>query len=94
MKTYRLIKTYPGSPKLNTIVQKHQNCNYTCDYHSINPIYVENHLEFWQPVVEKDYEILEIKGKYGAISSFIEALDSDLKDKVIFKIKRLSDGEI
>ena len=45
-------------------------------------------------VVEKDYEILEVKGKYGAVSSYIEILDSDLKDKTIFKIKRLSDGEI
>ena len=55
---------------------------------------VENYPEFWEEVVEKDYEILEVKGKYGAISSYIEKLDNDLKDKTIFKIKRKSDGEI
>ena len=81
MKTYRLIKTYPGSPKLGTILihEELQYCNWS---------------EYYQEVVKKDYEILEIKGKYGAISSYIEELDNDLKDKTIFKIKRLSDGEI
>ncbi|MHB8762587.1 MAG: hypothetical protein ACYC6J_09460 [Coriobacteriia bacterium] len=44
--------------------------------------------------IEKDYEILEIQYKYGSISSYMEELDSDLRDKTIFKIKRLSDGEI
>ena len=74
---YKLIKTYPGSPKLNTIVQKHQNCNYTCDYHSINPIYVENHSEFWQPVVEKDYEILATVGNNNSLK------------RTIFSVKKL-----
>ena len=81
MKTYRLIKTYPGSPKLGTILT-HEELQY-CNWN-----------EYYQEVVKKDYEILEIKGKYGAISSYIEELDNDLKDKTIFKIKRLSDGEI
>ena len=48
----------------------------------------------WEEIVEKDYEILEIMHKYGAISSYIKKLDGDLKDKIIFKIKRLSVGEI
>ena len=53
---------------------------------------VEPSSEFWEEVIEKSFEILEIKGIYGAISSYIEALDADLKDKNIFKVKRLSDG--
>ena len=37
----------------------------------------------WKEIVEKDYEILEIMHKYGAISSYIKKLDGDLKDKII-----------
>ena len=79
---YKLIKEYPGSPRLGNTIDNLEND------------WIENYPEFWQEVVEKDYEILEVKGKYGAISSYIEELDNDLKDKTIFKIKRLSDGEI
>ncbi len=78
---YKLIKEYPGSPKLGNTID------------NLESDWIENYPEFWE-VVEKDYEILEVKGKYGAISSYIEELDNDLKDKTIFKIKRLSDGEI
>jgi hypothetical protein len=53
---------------------------------------VEPSSEFWEEVISKDYEILEVKGTYGAISSYIQELDADLKDKYIYKIKRLSDG--
>jgi hypothetical protein len=55
---------------------------------------VEPSSEYWEEVVERDFEILEVKGIYGAISSYIEKLDADLKDKSIYKIKRLSDGEV
>ena len=78
---YKLIKEYPGSPRLGNTIDNLEND------------WIENYPEFWQEVVEKDYEILEVKGKYGAISSYIEELDNDLKDKTIFKIKRLSDGK-
>ena len=98
MKTYCLIKTYPSSPKLGTIVYLETEDNYMTnmenDFELFPKKIVENYPEFWEEVVEKDYEILEIKHKYGAISSYIEELDNDLKDKTIFKIKRLSNGEI
>jgi len=55
--------------------------------------FIENTCD-WEEIVEKDYEILEVMHKYGAISSYIKKLDGDLKDKTIFKVKRLSDGEI
>ena len=45
---YKLIKEYPGSPKLGYIYNPEQfeeYCNYT---------------EFWEEVVEKDYEILSL----------------------------------
>ena len=90
---YKLIKTYPGSPELGTIeepvhnnVHMMSNGRYGYDF--------SKHKEFWEPVVEKDYEILTVRGKYGAVSSFIEKLDLDLKDKSIYSVKRLSDGEI
>ena len=79
---YILKKEYPGSPKLGNIIDNLEND------------WIENYPEFWKLVVEKNYEILEVKGKYGAISSYIEELDNDLKDKTIFKVKRLFDGEI
>jgi len=79
---YRLIKTYPGSPKAGSIIDNLEND------------WIENYSEFWELVVEKDYEILEIQGKYGSISSYIESLDNDLKEKSIYKVKRLSDDLI
>ena len=97
MKQFKLIKEYPGSPELDDIINYNNKTNSarTLDghnyYNGINP---ENYPEFWEEIVEKDYEILEVKGKYGAISSYIKELDYDLKDKIIFKIKRLSDSEI
>ena len=95
---YKLIKEYPGSIKLGTIVYLETEDNYMTNMENDFKLFpkkiVENYPEFWEEVVEKDYEILEVKGKYGAISSYIEKLDNDLKDKTIFKIKRLSDGEI
>lgn len=47
-----------------------------------------------EKLIKKDYEILEVKGKYGSIFFYKERYDSDLKDKSIFKIKRLSDNVI
>ncbi len=90
---YILKKEYPGSPKLGYIDDLNKSGhNNQGEY--VQSMYDKNP-EFWEKVVvEKDYEILEVKGKYGAISSYIEKLDNDLKDKTIFKIKRLSDGEI
>jgi len=81
MKKYILIKEYPGSVKLGCT---NEYIIYDCSKYP----------EFWEEVIENDYEILEIQGKYGSISSYKKQYDSDLKDKSIYKIKRLSDGEI
>lgn len=59
-----------------------------------NLVSPEKFPDYWEEVIEKDYEILEIKGKYGTISTFYKSLDKDLEHKTIFKVKRLSDGEI
>jgi hypothetical protein len=63
-KKYKLIKEYPGSPKLGTIVDRRgifiyfdvdsPNVNMT-----VSQNYVENYPEYWEEVVEKiDYEVL------------------------------------
>ena len=43
---YILKKEYPGSPKLGNIIDNLEND------------WIENYSEFWEEVVEKDYEIL------------------------------------
>ena len=62
MKRYKLIREYPGSPKLNTIVEEHKTkkslfvskCNFAINH----PYYFQ---EFWEEF-EKDYEIISFKG--------------------------------
>jgi hypothetical protein len=86
MKKYKLIKQYPGSVELGTIVEK---CSFTgSGVIGNNKLYTnkkgfgvespENYPEFWEEVVEKDYEIL--------ISRVVT--------KEILSVKRLSDGEV
>lgn len=98
---YKLIKEYPGSPKLGYIFE--------------TKIYDEykDFPEFWEPIIEKDYEILLISGiknglvlcelnpntnlfKYNMVNGSEEfSLDNFLKSGYrIHSVKRLSDGEI
>lgn len=108
MKQFKLIKTYPGSLSLNSVVsiEPEQETGY----------YSENK-EYWQEVkeeVKKEYEILQIKNKFnGNIITFnskgepIHRTDGctiactlnlksclNTKSIDIFQIKRLSDSEI
>jgi len=73
-KKYKLIKKYPGSPELGYILeqlknQKNQDDNYY--YHGLwlNP---SKYPEFWEEIVEKDYEILSFK--YGNGCSYYHTL--------------------
>ena len=124
MKKYKLIKEYPGSPKLGTIVVDTNINNGAKDsYFSENwgkPNRIkafiigkqhdcENNPEFWEEVVEAEYEILSFK-MYGvkiAIKNnkglfqyfyncpeFTEEYLLNTKDVAIHSVKRLSDGEI
>lgn len=96
MRKFKLIKEYPGSPKLNTILT-HEELQY-CNWN-----------EYYEEVVEKDYEILSLKCKshdrlYILHSNGLYAfenekgyskLDISLNSGwFINSIKRLSDGEI
>jgi hypothetical protein len=69
MKKYKLIKEYPGSTTLGTIAQPHDLLQHD---------FFEKYSEFWQEVIEKDFEIL--------ISRVVP--------QKILSIKRLSDGEV
>lgn len=87
MKKYKLIKQYPGSPALGTIVQGNgQQGWYTKG--PGHPTYdwtqVVNYPKFWQEVVEKDYKILKERASVNIGSNKIE----------ILSVKRLSDGEV
>lgn len=63
MKRYRLIKEYPGSKSLPTILIPfngywiYQGTNIKFKGHPVD------YPEFWQEVIEKDYEILSFKSK-------------------------------
>lgn len=82
MKKYKLIKEYPGSPKLETIVQKNTT-DYKYEYVSyeitkviryITINIVEQYPEYWEKVVEKDYEVLSLSYNDG-IYSYVDFKD-------------------
>jgi len=81
MKKFKLIKQYPGSPEIGTeILPKadFKNTN-TNNYYWCNAWFNPNDFcEFWEEVVEKDYEILKSCPIEGSI----------------YSVKRLSDGEV
>lgn len=92
---YKLIKEYPGSPKLQYITTN-DGCYFMTE--------CKNYPEFWEPVVEKDYEILSlIFNKYGNLikKDTILTKNNDNFENLlehgcwnIHSVKRLSDGEI
>jgi len=108
MKKYKLIKTYPGSPKLSTEIIETQ-INSLCP---VNECYInrktfmligydsfeienpKNYPEFWEKVVEKDYEILCIKHKESKCfyRNSIDLRNLNFYD--IHSVKRLSDGKV
>ena len=58
---YKLVKCYPGSPELGTIATEEDpyyryngTCMVFCDM-------VEGHPEYWEKIIEKDYEVLSFK---------------------------------
>lgn len=104
MKKYKLIKEYPGSPELGTIIGE---LNYKKGNNDI--VCIEPFLgEFWEEIIEKDYEILSFNT--GAFYNFIAELQNNgtyngtskshafeqLSNGrwTIQSIKRLSDGQI
>lgn len=91
MKKYKLIKWYPSLHliEVGSTVEQKEECG---DYFSLNnsgrtrnifkSSEIENNPEFWEEVVEKDYEILSFKGN---ISKKIWKKDSQFKDTYVLK---------
>ncbi len=85
MKKYKLIKEYPGSKKLGTIVQNQHDSLYFPETKETNSSTGRNYFqkmvacqpEFWEEVVEKEYEIV----------SFIHNGEHQVKIDTIIKIK-------
>ena len=93
---YILKKEYPGSPKLGNIIDNLEND------------WIENYPEFWEEVVEKDYEILSLSftnnfcylqknGEYAYRNT--PNTTSTLKGCLsvgwkIHSVKRIFDGEV
>jgi hypothetical protein len=68
MKQYKLIKEYPRSPKLNTVVTWADSDKFKTIYCCIDQTMIlveeiENYPEFWQKIITKNYEILSFRNK-------------------------------
>lgn len=105
MLKYKLIKEYPGSPKLGTVVTLETAVNgqiiqgkWCYD--------IDNAPEFWEKVIEKEYEILSFKkrltgdiynlssdGKYRFNSGYVYMSEWEVYF-TIHSVKRIYDGEI
>ena len=88
---YILKKEYPGSPKLGNTIDNLEND------------WIENYPEFWELVVEKDYEILELSLQRSIKHQIVSALENSedytisllsCNGNKIHSVKRLFDGEI
>lgn len=112
-KKYKLIKTYPGSPELGTIASRGMGIKFEYPNGDVGGFssskgrdfetLVENQPEFWEEVVEKEYEILSLSLMRSIRDEIIIATDySDkyiegllaCKGNSIHSVKRLSDGEV
>ena len=89
---YKLIKEYPGSPKLGFITN---NTMYFPEYYP----------SLWEPIVEKDYEILKLissksNPQHKENSKILDNKDYKFKQMYptkywdIYSVKRLYDGEV
>ena len=89
---YKLIKEYPGSPKLGTVTDR-------------TMYFPEYYPSFWQPVVEKNYEILSLVSsekhpQHKKGSKFLHNKDYKFKNMYptefwdIYSVKRISDNKI
>lgn len=109
MEKYKLIKKYPNSPKLGTIIDREsEEFNHVMNY-DVEMDDVRKYPEYWQKVVEKDYEIYSYRGLYtqsiyrlhtSGMYVNENGVSMDFKQKnwkqaySIHSLKRLSDGEV
>ena len=109
MKKYKLISTYPGSPKLGTIlspktdVENTNTNNFYWEGSWFNP---NDFCKFWEEVIKLDYEVTQvlyatqIRTLYDDFYRlYSDGVGFDLSyllnnDGKIHSVKRLSDGEV
>ncbi len=102
MVKYKLIKKYPGSPELGTELLYCKVWNlYTDGKWAFSEEKIKNFPEYWEEIIEKEYEILSIcTNSYFGITTSEVDIDAYLSCSkstnkwTIDSIKRLSDGEI
>ena len=102
---YKLIKEYPGSPELNTICEYTNNLWNDANVFINRILNLKDYPEFWQPIVEKDYEILSLVSseknpQHKKGSKFLHNKDYKFKNMHptefwdIYSVKRISDNKI
>jgi hypothetical protein len=108
MKKFKLIREYPGSDSLGTIITGSKETMYSkgLGYRHYDWAHVETHPEYWEEVVKLDYEIIQIlyateirtlfDGGYRIHPAGIGFPLEYLLDNggKIHSVKRLSDGVI
>jgi hypothetical protein len=100
MKKIKLIKLYPGSPNNLGItltpkvdIDNNDANNFYWEGSWFNP----NHYpEYWEEIIEKDYEILSYIKKGSTTCTTTKRRGGELHDEYwnIHSVKRLSDGEV
>lgn len=107
-KKYKLIKEYPGSLKLGYIIEQINNGKNSEDnyYTNCNWVIPSKFPEFWEEIIEKEYEILKFSDGFNIYCKMFSGLftinttytyDEEYLLKCqykIYSVKRLSDGKI
>ena len=99
MKKYKLIKEYPGSPTVGTILapkvdkELTNTNNFYWGGSWFNP---NDFSEFWEEVVEEDYEIVSYIKKGSTTCTTTKRRGGENHEEFwnIYSVKRLSDGEV
>lgn len=85
MKKFKLIQIYPGSPKLGTVLTPkvdEENTN-TNNFYSEGSWFNPNDFsEYWEEVIEKDYEIVAMKIYKGIILEFKDGICVKRSDEI------------
>lgn len=104
---FKIIKEYPGSDPIGTIITGSRETMYSkgLGFTNYDWSHVENQPDFWEEVIEKDYEVTqvlyanEIRTLFdGLYSLYPDGVGFELEyllnnDGKIHSVKRLSDGE-
>jgi hypothetical protein len=106
MNKYKLKKEYPNSPELGYVIEEKLHYGTWGYFLNCFPLYPEKYPEFWEKVVEQDYEIIAFRQLTGISVHYITKGDVCYKNmdvllnavkngnQQIYSVKRLSDGEI